>query len=46
MDAMKIRAVDPDLVPNMGHYLPAPFLATNAGGDSNGDTIATNFPTP
>jgi hypothetical protein len=43
---MKIRAVDPDLVPTMGHYLPALFLATNAGGDPNGDTIATNFPTP
>lgn len=35
------RAVDPDLVPQLGHLLPAIHLAHNLGGDPAGDTIST-----
>jgi hypothetical protein len=36
-----VRAVDPDLVPQLGHLLPAIHLAHNLGGDPAGDTIST-----
>jgi len=38
-----LRAIDPDLVPAVGHLLPALLLAHNVGGDVNGDTISTQL---
>ena len=38
------RMVDPDLVPVLGHVLPALMLARNDGDGGLGDTIATAFP--
>jgi hypothetical protein len=46
VEAAQLRAVDPDQLTGAGHFLPALFLATNAGGDPYGDTIATSFPLP
>jgi hypothetical protein len=40
----KQRAVDPDLLPPVGHFLPALLLARNTGDGGRGDTIATLFP--
>jgi hypothetical protein len=37
------RMVDPDLVPALGHVLPALMLARNDGDGGLGDTIATAF---
>ena len=31
LDLAKIRAVDPDALANLGHYLPALYFAYNAG---------------
>ncbi|NRD43905.1 FG-GAP repeat domain-containing protein [Corallococcus exiguus] len=36
-----LRAVDPDLVPAVGHLLPALLFAHNVGGDPAGDTVST-----
>jgi hypothetical protein len=47
MDTMRLaqeRMVDPDLVPALGHVLPALTLARNDGAGGRGDTIATAFP--
>lgn len=41
VDLARIRAVDPDLVPDVGHLVPTTFLAHNVGGDPAGDTIST-----
>jgi hypothetical protein len=38
------RMVDPDLVPSLGHVLPALLLARNDGDGGLGDTIASAFP--
>ncbi len=41
VDATRIRAVQSPQLSQVGHVLPALFLARNAGGDPAGDTIAT-----
>jgi hypothetical protein len=41
LDLVRLRAVDPDLVPDVGHLLPTALLAHNVGGDPAGDTIST-----
>jgi hypothetical protein len=49
IQSAKLRAVDPDAMPGkVGHYLPAAYLASNAGDQGWGDTVATQFrqPTP
>jgi hypothetical protein len=38
------RMVDPDLIPSLGHVLPALTMARNDGDAGLGDTIATAFP--
>ncbi|MGW7469158.1 hypothetical protein ACWGJT_31965 [Streptomyces xantholiticus] len=40
------RAVDADVpgAPQSGHLLPALLFARNSGGDTDGDTISTEFP--
>jgi hypothetical protein len=46
LEMAKLRAVDADTLAEyggVGHYLPALLFAYNAGGDPNGDTVATNF---
>ena len=42
-DLARIRMVDPDLVPVVGHLLPALLLAHNVGGDPAGDTVSTDL---
>jgi hypothetical protein len=42
LDLAKLRAVDPDALNALGHYLPALFFAYNAGGPQV-DTISTDF---
>ena len=39
LDLARIRAVDPDSLDEVGHYLPAVFVAANAAGD----TVSTDF---
>jgi hypothetical protein len=42
LDLAKLRAVDPDSLGALGHYLPALFFAYNAGGP-NVDAVSTDF---
>ncbi len=42
LDLAKLRAVDPDALNALGHYLPALYFAYNAGGPRV-DTISTDF---
>jgi hypothetical protein len=42
LDLAKLRAVDPDALNALGHYLPALYFAYNAGGPTV-DTISTDF---
>jgi hypothetical protein len=42
LNLAKLRAVDPDALNALGHYLPALFFAYNAGGPQV-DTISTDF---
>ncbi len=42
LDLAKLRAVDPDAMEQVGHFLPALYFAFNV----NGDTIATDFTAP
>ncbi|MEU5689951.1 hypothetical protein DEJ48_38915 [Streptomyces venezuelae] len=44
IDLARVRAVDPDALPDLGQYLPALMLACNVGGDPQGDTISTQAP--
>jgi hypothetical protein len=39
LDLARIRAIDPDTLDEVGHYLPAMFFATNLAGD----TVSTDF---
>jgi hypothetical protein len=39
LDLARIRAVDPDALGEIGHYLPALYFANNAAGD----TVSTDF---
>ena len=39
LDLARIRAVDPDALDEVGHYLPALYFAYNTGGD----TVSTDF---
>jgi hypothetical protein len=39
LDLARIRAVDPDTLDEVGHYLPAMHLAANVGGE----TVSTDF---
>jgi len=39
LDMSRIRAIDPDTLDEVGHFLPALFLATNVAGD----TVSTDF---
>ena len=41
LDLARIRAVDPDALDEVGHYLPALYFACNTGGD----TVSTDFTT-
>lgn len=41
LDLGKLRMVDFDALPPLGHFLPAVMLANNVGGDAAGDTIST-----
>ena len=42
LDLAKIRAVDPDALTNLGHYLPALYFAYNAGA-AVPEAISTDF---
>jgi len=42
LDLAKLRAVDPDALEQVGHFLPALYFAFNVSGD----TIATDFTAP
>jgi hypothetical protein len=42
LDLAKLRAVDPDALNGLGHYLPALYFAYNTGGPQV-DTISTDF---
>jgi hypothetical protein len=42
LDLAKLRAVDPDALNALGHYLPALYFAYNGGGPTV-DTISTDF---
>jgi hypothetical protein len=42
LDLAKLRAVDPDSLGALGHYLPALFFAYNTGGPRT-DAISVNF---
>jgi hypothetical protein len=42
LDLAKIRAVDPDSLGALGHYLPALYFAFNAGGPAV-ETVSTDF---
>jgi hypothetical protein len=42
LDLAKIRAVDPDALDALGHYLPALYFAYNAGGPQV-ETVSTDF---
>lgn len=39
LDLARIRAVDPDALDDVGHYLPATYFAVN----TEGDTVTTDF---
>ena len=39
LDLARIRAVDPDALEEVGHYLPAMYFAWN----TNGETVSTDF---
>ena len=41
LDLARIRAVDPDALDEVGHYLPALYFACNVAGD----TVSTDFTT-
>ena len=43
LDMAKTRMVDPDLLEDVGHFLPALAFAFNIGDGGKGDTIATDF---
>jgi hypothetical protein len=42
LDLAKLRAVDPDALGALGHYLPALYFAYNAGGPRT-DAVSTDF---
>jgi hypothetical protein len=42
LDLAKLRAVDPDALGALGHYLPALYFAYNAGGP-RAETVSTDF---
>jgi hypothetical protein len=42
LDLAKLRAVDPDALGALGHYLPALYFAYNAGGPRT-DAVSVNF---
>jgi hypothetical protein len=42
LDLAKLRAVDPDALGSLGHYLPALYFALNQGGPTI-DTVSINF---
>jgi hypothetical protein len=42
LDLAKLRAVDPDALGALGHYLPALYFAYNAGGPQT-DAVSTDF---
>jgi hypothetical protein len=42
LDLAKLRAVDPDALNGLGHYLPALYFAYNTGGPQV-DTVSTDF---
>jgi hypothetical protein len=43
LELAKMRAVDLETLPGLGHLLPALLLAQNTGGDPQGDTVATSL---
>ena len=44
LDLAKLRAVDPDALGALGHYLPALYFAYNSGGNQV-DMVSTDFNT-
>ena len=42
LDLAKLRAVDPDALNALGHYLPALYFAYNTGGP-NVDAVSIDF---
>jgi hypothetical protein len=42
LEEAKLRAVDPDALTGLGHYLPALYFAYNSGG-AQVDTVSTDF---
>jgi hypothetical protein len=42
LELAKLRAVDPDALGALGHYLPALFFAYNTGGPRT-DAVSVNF---
>ena len=42
LDLARIRAVDPDVLGEVGHFLPATYFAYNTAGD---DSVSTDFTT-
>ena len=42
LDLAKLRAVDPDALGALGHYLPALYFAYNTGGP-HGDAVSVDF---
>jgi hypothetical protein len=45
LDLAKLRMVDSERRPTLGHFLPALLFARNPGDGGRGDTIATNYGT-
>ena len=45
LDLAKLRMVDSERRPTLGHFLPALLFARNSGDALRGDTIATNYGT-
>lgn len=43
LDLAKLRMLDVDLLPGMGQFLPAIYLAGSIGGVPGGDTVSTRF---
>jgi hypothetical protein len=43
LDLAKLRAVDPDALGALGHYLPALYFAYNTGGGGKAETVSADF---
>ena len=43
LELAKLRMIDYDRIPALGHMLPAIYLANNVGGAAGGDTVSTRL---